>query len=260
MRGEAHEFGLGVFEPNFPTRATRFFREQKLPGPFYNDMNLGGYLTWDDPSGKGVYFDGRLEVYDTPFFTRYVNHFSDFESWKRETAERGIQAVMLYHRMSSAHGLMSAIAATGDWVLVYYDETAVIFVKAAGNAELIGAARDAFTKTWLTRNDAALTAPRRTRRWQWSVERYTAQIAYARALEVIGDIKGAWTWFDVAIAGGLPPTIEVGARRDAAECLVYLGNLAQARVHLVRALELDPTNEDTRNKLRRLDASSGGKP
>jgi tetratricopeptide (TPR) repeat protein len=167
---------------------------------------------------------------------------------------------MLYHRMSSAQGLMSAIASTGDWVLVYYDETAVIFVRAAGNAELIGAARDAFTKTWLARNDAALTAPRRTYRWQWSIERYTAQIAYARALEVIGDIKGAWTWFDVAIAGGLPPAIEVGARRDAAECLVYLGNLPQARVHLVRALEIDPTNEDTRNKLRRLDASSGGKP
>ena len=43
-------------------------------------MNSGGYLTWDDPSGKGVYFDGRLEVYDTPFFTAYVNHFSDFRA------------------------------------------------------------------------------------------------------------------------------------------------------------------------------------
>jgi hypothetical protein len=66
--GETHEFGLGVFKSNFQTRATQFFREQKLPGPTYNDMTTGGYLTWDDPSGKGVYIDGRLEVYDTPFF------------------------------------------------------------------------------------------------------------------------------------------------------------------------------------------------
>jgi hypothetical protein len=260
MRGEAHEFGLGVFEPNFQTRATQFFREQKLPGPIYNDMNLGGYLAWDDPSGKGVYIDGRLEVYDTPFFTRHVNHFSDFASWKRETQERGIQTVMLYHRMSSAQSFIRAVDATGDWARVYDDETAVIFVKAAGNAELIGAARDAFTKTWLARNEAALTAPLRTHRWQWGVERYTAQIAYARVLEVIGDIKEAGRWFEVAIAGGLPPAIELGARRDAAECLLYLGDLARARVHLVRALELDPASETARAALRRLDEHSGGNP
>jgi hypothetical protein len=256
MRGEAHEFGLGVFEPNFQTRATQFFREQKLPGPIYNDMNSGGYLTWDDPSGKGVYVDGRLEVYDTPFFAAYVNHFSDFESWKREAAERGIQTVMLYHRMSSAHTLMSAIDATGDWARVYYDETAVIFVKAAGNAEVIDAARDAFTKTWLARNDAALTGPRKAHRWQWSVERYTAQIAFARFLEDIGDIKEASRWFEAAIADGLPPIIEVGARRDAAECLLWLGDLAQARVHVLRALDLDPGSEATRATLRKLDERS----
>jgi hypothetical protein len=48
----------------------------------------------------------------------------------------------------------------------------------------------------------------------------------------------------------------VGARRDAAECLLWLGNLAQARVHLVRVLELDPGSEATRATLRRLDEPS----
>jgi tetratricopeptide (TPR) repeat protein len=158
--------------------------------------------------------------------------------------------------MSSAHTLMSAIDATGDWARVYYDETAVIFVKAAGNAEVIDAARDAFTKTWLARNDAALTGPRKAHRWQWSVERYTAQIAFARFLEDIGDIKEASRWFEAAIADGLPPIIEVGARRDAAECLLWLGDLAQARAHVLRALDLDPGSEATRATLRKLDERS----
>ena len=259
MPGETHEFGLGVFESNVPTRAAQFFREQKLPGPHYNDMMSGGYLTWDDPSGKGVYIDGRLEVYDTPFFAAYVNNFSDIEGWKREADARGIQSVMLFHRWDGRR-LMSAVDATGDWRLVYYDETAVIFVRADGNADVIAAARDAFTKTWLARNDAALTAPRRTHRWQWNIDRYTGQLAYARVLETIGDTKEAWTWFEVALAGGLPRRDEVSARQGAADCLVSLGNLARARVHLVRALELDPGSETARAMLRRVDELSGGNP
>ena len=75
--------------------------------------------------------------------------------------------------------------------------------------------------------------------------------------EVIArDTKEAWTWFEVAIAGGLPPRVELGARRDAAECLSTLGNLARARVHLVRALEIDPTNEATSAMLRKVDELS----
>jgi hypothetical protein len=260
MTGETHEFGLGVFESNFQPRAIRFFRDQKLPGPMYNDMTSGGYLTWDDPGGKGVYIDGRLEVYDTPFFSAYITNFSDIEAWKRDVDARGIQTVMIFHRWDIAHALIRAVDATGDWLLVYYDETAVIFVRAAGNGDVIDAARDAFTKTWLARNDAALTAPRRTYRWQWSIDRFTGQTAYARVLETIGDTKEALTWFEVALARGLPQRDEVNARQHAAECLVSLGDLAQARVHLVRALELDPGNDAVQDMLRRLDELSGAIP
>jgi hypothetical protein len=250
--GETHEFGLGVFKSNFQTRATQFFREQKLPGPTYNDMTTGGYLTWDDPSGKGVYIDGRLEVYDTPFFQAYLNHFADIASWKREVDARGIQTVMIFHRWEVGHALIGAVDATGEWLLVYYDETVVIFVRAVGHDDVIAAARDAFTKTWLPRNDAALTGPRQAARWQWGLDRITGQIAYARALETIGDTKEALIWFQVAITGGLPPSNEVDARQHAADCLVALGEPAQARVHLVRALELDPSSDVTLDMLRRL--------
>jgi hypothetical protein len=216
-------------------------------------MTTGGYLTWDDPSGKGVYIDGRLEVYDTPFFQAYLNHFTDIASWKREVDARGIQTVMIFHRWEVGHALIRAVDETGEWLLVYYDETAVIFVRARGNAGVIDAARDAFTKTWLARNDAALTGPRQTARWQWGIDRITGQMAYARVLETIGDTKEALIWFQVAITSGLPPKDEVEARQHAADCLVVLGEPAQARVHLVRALELDPANESTRAMIQRLD-------
>jgi len=253
MMGEMHEFGFGVFESNFQPRATQFFREQKLPGPTYNDLAAGGYLTWDDPSGKGVYVDGRLEVYDTPFFSAYTKNLTDFPAWKRDADARGIQSVTLFHRWENRYPLIRALSASGEWLNVYYDETVVIFVRTAGHADLIEAARNAFTATWRARNDAVLTAAPRTFGWQWSIDRSVGRVAYGNVLQVLGDPKGALKWYEVAMAAGLSPNDEVDARQHAAQCLASSGDYAQARVHLVRALELDPSNDATREMLRRLD-------
>jgi hypothetical protein len=51
---EMHEFGLGVFDVRFPIRASQFVKDQRLPGPMFNDMSNGGYLTWDEPIAGGV--------------------------------------------------------------------------------------------------------------------------------------------------------------------------------------------------------------
>jgi hypothetical protein len=256
MTGETHEFGLGIFTSNFQPRATQFFREQKLPGPTYNDLTAGGYLTWDEPSGSGVYVDGRLEVYDTPFFSAYMKNLTDFPGWKADADARGIQSVTLFHRWENRHPLIRALGASGEWTNVYYDETVVIFVRNAGHAEVIDAARSAFTATWRARNDAALTAPPKTFDWQWSIDRSVGQVAYGAALQVLGDNAGALKWYELAMASGLSPKDEVDARQRSAQCLASSGELARARVHLVRALELDPANEATRAMLRRLDEAS----
>ena len=254
--GETHEFGLGVFTSNFQPRATGFFREQKLPGPTYNDIAAGGYLTWDDPSGKGVYVDGRLEVYDTRFFSAYLDNLGNVEAWKRDADARGIQSAIIFHRWENRLSLIRALADTSEWLPVYVDETVAIFVRAAGHADAIRAAREAFAATWRPRNDAALTATPPTFGWQWSIDRHVGQIAYASVLRTLGDTKDALKWFQTAIADGLPQSDEVYARQRAAMCLASSGELAQARVHLKRALELDPENAATRDLLLKLDESS----
>lgn len=253
--GETHEFGLGVLESNFQFRAIEFFREQKLPGPLYNDMTAGGYLTWDDPTGMGVYVDGRLEVYDTPFFGAYLASMSRPDAWKKDADARGIQSVMVFHRWANRHGFLRALLSTSEWRLVYYDETVAIAVRTGGaNDEKIEAARTAFSTTWRDRTDKAMTGPLPTFPWQWSVGRYTGQLAYARVNETIGDQKSALRWFETAIALGLPRDFDVDARQRAAQYLAQSGQLAQARAHLEKAAEVDPSNEMTRNMLARLDA------
>jgi tetratricopeptide (TPR) repeat protein len=256
MTGETHEFGLGVFQSNFQPRATQFFREQKLPGPTFNDLGAGGYLTWDDPSGKGVYIDGRLEVYDTAFFSAYTNNLTNFEAWRKDADARGIQSVMLFHRWQNRHPLIRALGASGEWASVYYDETVVIFVRTAGHADVIDTSRNAFATTWRARTDAALTAPPQTFGWQWSLDRSIGQVGYGNALQVLGETREALKWFELALSGSLSPMDEVDARQHAAQCLALSGELAGARVHLVRALELDPASDVTREMLRRLDGLS----
>jgi len=255
--GETHEFGLGVLESNFQFRAIEFFREQKLPGPLYNDMTAGGYLTWDDPTGMGVYVDGRLEVYDTPFFGSYLSNMSKPDAWKKDADARGIQSAMVFHRWGNRHGFIRMLMSTPDWRLVYYDETVATFVRTGGaNDDRIEAARTAFSATWRDRTEKAMSGPRPTFPWQWSIGRYTGQLAYARVLETVGDQNGALKWFQQAIELGLPRDYNVDARQRAAQYLASAGQYAQARMQLEKAAEADPSNEATRNMLARLDAIS----
>ena len=252
--GETHEFGFGILESNFQPRATAFFRELGLPSPMYNDMTAGGYLTWDDPTGKGVYVDGRLEVYDTPFFGTYLSNSGNMEAWQKDADARGVQSAMVFHRWGNRHSFIRGLISTRQWMLVYYDDTVATFVRAAGHEDLVIKARNEFQTKWRQKTSDALTAPTMTYSWQWSIGRYTGQLTYARLLETIGDRKGALEWFEKAISVGLPKDFEVDARRKAALYLENLGQSAAARVHLVRALEVDPTDENARAMLTELDA------
>ncbi|MFN2375195.1 MAG: hypothetical protein ABR538_01575 [Candidatus Binatia bacterium] len=251
--GETHEFGLGTFASNFQPRAVEFFREQGLPGPLYNDMTAGGYLTWDDPTGKGVYVDGRLEVYDTPFFSAYLSNLSNIAAWKKDADARGIQSVMVFHRWGNRHGFLRALLSQPDWHLVYFDETVATVVRATGREEVVAKARQAFSGGWRARNEAIIGSPRLAMPWQWNVDSYTGQLAYARLLETLGERKSVLPWLEKAISTGLPTNIGVEVRMQAANYLASSAQHAQARVHLEKAVEADPSSAEARSMLRKLD-------
>lgn len=254
--GETHEFGLGVLEVNFQPRAVEFFREQKLPGPLFNDMTAGGYLTWDDPTGRGVYVDGRLEVYDTPFFGAYLDSLGNYPAWKKDADARGIQSVMLFHRWGNRQTFMRMLMSSREWTLVYYDETAATLVRTAGNEAVIAAARQAFAEKWRPRTEQVLSGPTQTASWQWAIDRYTAQMAYAVALETVGDPKSALRWLEAAVQTGLPRFFAIDTHRRIAQYYAGSGQYAQSRVNLEKALALDPSDETTRSMMARLDEIS----
>lgn len=256
VTGETHEFGLGVFESNFQPRAVEFFREQKLPGPMFNDMTAGGYLTWDEPTGKGVYVDGRLEVYDTPFFGAYLSSLSDLQAWRRDADARGIQSVMIFHRWGNRHPFLRALGSLPEWRIVYYDETVATFVRASEHPDVAAAAREAFSPAWHQKTREKLERPWQAASWQWNIDRYTAAIAYGRLLDTMGDRQGAQWAFEKALEIGLPPTYEVETRQRVAQYLAAAGRFAEARLQVEQAAEVAPDDEQTRAMLTKLDGLS----
>ena len=180
---EMHEFGLGVFDVRFPIRASAFVKAQGLPGPMFNDLSNGGYLTWDEPIAGGVYVDGRLEVYDAAFLDTYVKQVGTPPLWQAEMDRRGIQTVVFFHWWPNHRALVHHLATDQRWAVVYYDETSIVAVRRAGNDDAIARAQAAFPAA-RAYTERMLLDPAPS--WQYPVGRARGLLVYAALLDAMG--------------------------------------------------------------------------
>jgi hypothetical protein len=180
---EMHEFGLGVFDVRFPIRASQFVRDQRLPGPMFNDMSTGGYLSWDAPIDGGVYIDGRLEVYDAPFLDTYVRQVGNPQQWQEEMDRRNVQTVVFFHWWPNHRNLNNYLLRDPRWAVVYYDETSIIAVRKAGNEDVIARAQAAFPAA---RAETERILMDDTKSWQYPIARARGLIVYASLMQAMG--------------------------------------------------------------------------
>ena len=180
---EMHEFGLGTFDVRFPIRASAFAKAQRLPGPVFNDLSNGGYMTWDEPIPGGVYVDGRLEVYDAPFLDTYVKQVGQPPLWQAEMDKRGIQTVVFFHWWPNHRALVRHLLTDRRWAVVYYDETSVVAVRREGNDEAIARAEAAFPAA-RAETERILLDPTRT--WQYPVGRGRGLLMDGSLLDAMG--------------------------------------------------------------------------
>jgi hypothetical protein len=180
---EMHEFGLGVFDVRFPVRASRFVKDQRLPGPVFNDMSNGGYMTWDEPVAGGVYVDGRLEVYDAPFLDTYVRQVGDPPQWQQEMDRRNVQTVIFFHWWPNHRNLKNYLLRDPRWAVVYYDETSIVAVRKEGNEEAIARAQAAFPAA-RAETERILMDP--SKPWQYPVGRARGLLMYGAVLQSMG--------------------------------------------------------------------------
>jgi tetratricopeptide (TPR) repeat protein len=247
--GTTREFGLGVLEGRFPVRAAAFAREAGLPARLYNDLTSGGYLTWDAPVQGGVFIDGRLEVYDTRFFSEYVTALSNPVAWKQQAERYGINTVFLFHRWSNRHHLIRFLVRDPAWKLVYHDEVAILFVRAHGKEGILAKAREIYPR-WRERTSVALQEP--TPGWQRPLGRVAALDSYAPLLIMIGQRDSAIEIYEQLLEFRLPPHTERPARIQIGLYLAERGVWGAALEHLERAVLLDPSDPRVKQLIREV--------
>lgn len=247
--GTTREFGLGILKVNFPIRASAFSREAGLQPRLYNDLTAGGYLTWDPAVEGGVFIDGRLEVYDTEFFTRYVSAFKNVPLWRMQLDRYGINTVLLFHRWHNRHPMIRWLLADPGWTLVFHDEVSVVFVRNRGNEERIERAR-AIYPAWQERISQALRAP--TNSWQRPVARCKALSSYAELLHLIGETEAGIELQERLLAFPLGSQEESRLRIIIGFYLGNKGELKRALGHLERAAEIDPANQPLRETIQSI--------
>jgi hypothetical protein len=140
----------------FPvTACERIARE--APGlTLFNDVQFGGYLIWRfHPPGR-VFIDGRNELYESLLtrLGRIQTGEVPHEEWKRLLSEKGVDGALVkdkgeggmvtFRLLPSSPGegprtVRRAFSAVyfpiAEWALVWFDDTAMVFVRRGGAGE-----------------------------------------------------------------------------------------------------------------------------
>jgi hypothetical protein len=121
------------FDPRrMPVQAVDYLQKQKVRRPILSTDSWGGYLIYRMYPDARVVIDDRHDLYGEEFLKSYL---------KTIRVERGWQEFLDAHESSCVvlprdSGLANMLIATGQWVTVYSDEVAIIFVRRSSLAEL----------------------------------------------------------------------------------------------------------------------------
>lgn len=121
-QGDTNQSGFGVARHFYPSAATAFVREQKLPDPIFSTMVESSTLI---AQGRAVFFDPRLEVYGEERFARYMRIQEDPAEWSRAATEFGFRTALV----SLESRLINTLWSDAQWRLVFFDTVAAVFVR-----------------------------------------------------------------------------------------------------------------------------------
>ncbi|HQP91531.1 MAG TPA: tetratricopeptide repeat protein, partial [Candidatus Omnitrophota bacterium] len=121
----------GLTENKFPEKAVNFLLNCNIKGNMINDFNSGSYLIGRTYPMRQVFIDGRTELYGPVFFSDYVRLGEGERGIIEKTvAKYDIRGFFLTVSTDDLHtGLMRYLSKNPLWKVVYFDQTAIIFLK-----------------------------------------------------------------------------------------------------------------------------------
>jgi tetratricopeptide (TPR) repeat protein len=125
------EYGGGISLRNFPYKAVDFLVDHDVEGTFFNDFNSGAYLLGRTYPQIKVFIDGRTEVYGEDYFETYRQAYGgDKEKLQRILSAYDLTGAFLGSVYAPAgKETLQYFYENDDWILVYFDYDAMIFLK-----------------------------------------------------------------------------------------------------------------------------------
>lgn len=124
--GSMREFGLGVFEPLYPSGAMDWIERARPDGPVAHHMADGGYLLWRLYPDYRSMVDGRLEVFGAERFLDL--HLLDPKHFKTLEERYGFGSVLVHYGLVASGPLLQRLHRNPNWQLVHLDDGSALFV------------------------------------------------------------------------------------------------------------------------------------
>jgi len=108
----------------YPVKALNYLRRHPAPGPLYNTLDWGGFLTWYMPDYP-VAIDGRNDLYGDDLDRLFFETGNGGESYATDPYLNEAGVVLL----QKSHPLAGLLMSDPRFSLVYQDQLAAVFVK-----------------------------------------------------------------------------------------------------------------------------------
>lgn len=125
---DMRRIGIGLTPES--ERAGKFFRDLKVTGRVFNNYDSGGYLIYYLPT-QSVYVDNRPAEYPSSFFDEYKRAQTDPAFFSEISTKYDLGSIFFFrHDMTpEAQLFLISLIDNHEWVPIFVDEAAIIFVK-----------------------------------------------------------------------------------------------------------------------------------
>lgn len=128
------KIGIGLLPEN--QISAKFFIENNLQGPIFNNYDIGGYLAYNIFPKEKLFLDNRPEAYSDNFLTNeYLDSLKNENTWGKISDKYKFNVIFFYRhdQMDGAQQFLYNRVTDSEWVPVFVDNYVLILVKNTEN-------------------------------------------------------------------------------------------------------------------------------